>query len=1021
MVIPVFPENRIPQDPHLPPLVLTRQCSPHEKHRVKVVVRYRPSHPSVSTVDLLGEASDWRNAIALARDASGDFVRTLDLPPGVYQTKLLVDHVWTLDHDNTRTRSSRGLTNNVLGVDDAPEPFLFAPAPPWTEALDRGGMRVLIGVRKPVPPFTFSFSEDAATTFHRVTPIIAFEEDEHVFFTANVPSSTPVVHLALETDGIRHVARWARPPALERIPAWWYDAAIYGIFVDRFRASTDRDDWHRDPGKHRAAGGHLAGITRSLDALVDLGISALYLTPVHIGASVHRYDVVDPLRVDPDLGGEKAYAELVAAARERGMRILQDVSFAHAGRGFPAYEDVLVRGRASRFAPWFQWKNDALVHYGKRTDAPLFDLENDEVAKLVLRAVETWARLGASGVRLDMTAEVPIALGQRIRQRFRELVPDGVVLGEVVPQHAWRWRAERVVDAATDFDFHAIATSLVCDPTASVADAIERLHADELRRGGDVHSACVRFLSTHDHPRLATLAMHAKREGLLPLAYAMLATMPGIPMLLYGEEIGMRSESAELEVENVWPDRAPRPWTLGRRDERLHATVRELFTARARENVLRYGAFRVLFADEKILVYRREDGGDVVDVALNFSSEPVTAVLDDDDRPVLRPFVTCGDTSAHGATVTLAPFGVTIAKRERPLGQAISPGTARRNLTLRDADLKDGRDRATSRPTRFLFSVTERCNLRCEHCITHAPSLTKSGAARTMTKAVVDALREDFGFGTYFGFVHGGESLTAPILFDVLDAIRESRGKEPYVAHLLTNGILLDVATADRLVRAGVSSVSVSLDGATAKTNDAIRVGGRFEDVVANLAAVVTWKKRANADLRLGLSYVVLAQNVHELGAFIGLAHTLGVDWVKLEEGVPATEFAKRSLVSCNSADTRRAIDDAVTQGKRSGLVVVDHTIERQIWRCNLDADARAFLEADEFANRAKIHPCRTPWETACIEPNGDVRAVDFFGAVLGTVTQSPLTDLWNTQPALDARRRVLHTRLCGSGPVVCV
>jgi MoaA/NifB/PqqE/SkfB family radical SAM enzyme len=432
---------------------------------------------------------------------------------------------------------------------------------------------------------------------------------------------------------------------------------------------------------------------------------------------------------------------------------------------------------------------------------------------------------------------------------------------------------------------------------------------------------------------------------------------------------------------------------------------------------------RLLFADDSTLVYRREAEGDVVDVAINFADAAKTIELDDDERPRLVAIAMAGACEIEGAIVRMPPFGALVARRDRALGRAKPPAQARRNLALRDRELVDGRSVLEARPSRFFFSVTERCNLRCEHCITHAPERTSSGAARTMTPAVLDALRDDLGLGTYFAFVHGGESLTAPILFDVLRAIKEARGREPYVAHLLTNGLLLTPRSAERLVEAGVSSISVSLDGASARTNDTIRTGGRFLDVRRNLAEVLAWRRGEGIDrLRLGLSFVVLQQNVHELGAFVELAADLGVDWVKLEEGVPATEFARRSLVSCGSGAVRDAVGAAVRLGRERGLVVVDHTIEREVWRCRLDDDARAFLEADEYANRGAIHPCRTPWETVCVEPNGDVRVVDFYGPIVGNVTHAPLARLWNEGEAQAARERSRLARVCGpSGPVTCV
>jgi len=994
---------------------------------VEIAFRVEVGSGEPGHVDLLGEASDWRNPIALSRASDGAFVATLDLPRGIYQYKLLVDGTtWMLDEGNPRTRSHRGQRNSVLVVDGASEPLLFAASAPWVEELDRGGVRVLVGLRRDHDDVRVSYREDDAAAWSPASAMLAFEEDEHRFFIATLPTSAPRVALRIEGGGAVHEARWSRRPASDRTPAWWRRAAVYTILVDRFRRGRDSAgdgvQWEIDPGRERAAGGDLEGIRRSLADLADLGIDTLYLTPVHVGASVHRYDIVDPLTVDPALGGEAAYDALVRDARARGMRILQDFSFAHAGRGFPAYEDVIAHGRASRWAPWFVWSREGtLVHYGKRTDAPLLDLESSDVQALVLEAVAYWARRGAAGLRLDMTAEVPISLGRKIRRRFRELVPDGVVLGEVVPEHAWRWRAEGVVDAATDFGFHELAGELTCSLHMSTAEAWERLQRLELVRGGDARSASVRFLSTHDHPRLASRAAEHGALARVPLAITLLLTMPGVPMLLYGEELGMRADDGTTrELEDVWPDRAPMPWSRTKASPLL-PLYRALLGLRRSSTAIREGTTTLLHADESTLVLRRAAEGDVVDVALSFAAESTTIELEDDELPRLVPLVETAPCTTDDQRITLPPFGALVMRRERALGKAAAPEASRRNLVLRDREMEANRTTVEGRPSRFFFSVTERCNLRCAHCITHAPELTKSGAARTMTPAVVDALRDDLGFGTYFAFVHGGESLTAPIFFDLLDAIRSARGAEPYVAHVLTNGLLLDESVAERLDAKGVSSLSISLDGATAATNDAIRVGGRFDDVCNNVASVIAWRRRNRADLRIGLSYVVLAQNAAEVGAFVELAGRLGVDWVKIEEGVPATDFARRSLVSCASPPARSAIERAIARGRELGLVMVDHTVDRAIWRCRLDDDTRAFLAADEHANRAEIHPCRTPWETACIEPNGDVHVRDFFGPIVGNVTSTSLTTMWNGPAAIELRERSIRDRLCGHGPVTCL
>ncbi len=100
-------------------------------------------------------------------------------------------------------------------------------------------------------------------------------------------------------------------------PAWVRDAIFYEIFPDRFAAS-DRvvkpgplEPWDGPPTLHGFKGGDLLGVAEHLDYLADLGINALYLSPIFASASNHRYHTYDYLRVDPLLGGDAALRELL--------------------------------------------------------------------------------------------------------------------------------------------------------------------------------------------------------------------------------------------------------------------------------------------------------------------------------------------------------------------------------------------------------------------------------------------------------------------------------------------------------------------------------------------------------------------------------------------------------------------------------------------------------------------------------------------------------------------------------------
>ena len=808
-------------------------------------------------------------------------------------------------------------------------------------------------------------------------------------------------------------------PDVASYPAWWPGSVVYTVFVDRFRPERDRADWERNPGIDLGAGGHLAGVRRSLDELRELGVTVLYLTPIHLAATCHRYDLVDPLCVDPALGGEAELRRLLDDAHGRAMRVVLDFSFSHAGSGFPPLEDVRAHGRASRYAGWFQWQPGeppTLRRYGRRTEAPLLDLGHPEVRALVLAAAEHWAHFGIDGYRLDAAAEVPHDLARQIRARLRASCPDALVVGEVVPAHAWRWRTEGAVDVATDFAFHAAITELVATRAIDAPTAAARLEASALARGGP-DSAALRFLSTHDHPRFATLAELHRDPARAALGLLALGTAAGVPSLLYGEELGLSAKVAELEPEHAWQDRAPMPWDRTPRHQHLRTLARRLLGLRARSPALLRGETTLRHADGAVLVIRRAAGGETIDVALHASDQSVELDLADAELDRIEPLVTVGPVRVSGQIVTLGANAGLVARRS----VSDVAGKARRdfagNAARCESEFRAAATAVRTRPRRIDFSVTERCNLRCAHCINDSPCRSAAGTARTLSEGVLDRLRVDLRFADYFGFVHGGESLCAPIFFELLTAIRAAKGRAPYVVHLLTNGMLLSAPVAQRFAELGGSSISVSLDGASAAVNDGIRRGGSFERVVAHLREVVRLRRELALDLRLGISCVVMRRNLHELGAVVDLAAELGVDWLKLEELAAKSEVARAELPPAQPAV--QAVAEAMARGRALGLTMVDHFAPPAVWRCRLAANpaARQFLGADELANRSRIDPCRAPWEHACIEPNGDVHLADFWAPVVGNVLAAPLAAVWSCPAARAERQRTMAERPCGERP----
>ena len=232
-------------------------------------------------------------------------------------------------------------------------------------------------------------------------------------------------------------------------PAWVTDAIVYQIFPDRFARSPRvhkpgrLEDWDAPPTRHGFKGGDLLGIVEHLDYLVDLGINTISLNPIFASAANHRYHTYDYRQVDPLLGGEAAFRELLDTAHQRGLRVILDGVFNHAGRGFWPFHHVLENGAASPYLDWFvvnpEWlssgrplhaypesqdsaaprRRESLSAFGYRAwwdlpALPKLNTDNPDVREFLLTVAEDWTRFGADGWRLDVATEIARRLGVKV-------------------------------------------------------------------------------------------------------------------------------------------------------------------------------------------------------------------------------------------------------------------------------------------------------------------------------------------------------------------------------------------------------------------------------------------------------------------------------------------------------------------------------------------------------------------------------------------------------------------------------
>jgi cyclomaltodextrinase / maltogenic alpha-amylase / neopullulanase len=437
-------------------------------------------------------------------------------------------------------------------------------------------------------------------------------------------------------------------------PDWVRDAVFYQIFPDRF-ASSDRvpkpgplEGWDEPPTIHGFKGGDLLGIVEHLDYLQDLGITAIYMTPIFQSASNHRYHTYDYFRVDPLLGGDEALRELLDNAHGRGMRVVLDGVFNHTGRGFWQFHHIVENGAASPYRDWFHL--DPEVREGRREllpyppgvvrddgvlgyrawwglpALPKLNTDHPDVREFLLSVAEHWLRFGIDGWRLDVPAEIDdAAFWATFRQRCRAIRPDAYLVGEIW-SIAPKWVGPDGFDALMDYPLAEAILGYVGGSSLDVA-VVQGHHEYRhwlrpLDGAGfaarlvellgvydpDVVAVQLNLLGSHDTPR--PLTVFGGDRAALRMATLLQCTLPGAPSFYYGDEIGLAGG-------NDPANRSGFPWDEARWDRDIRAYVQAVVAMRAAEPAVRHGGTLTIGAAGPAMAIERRLGADRLVVAVN--------------------------------------------------------------------------------------------------------------------------------------------------------------------------------------------------------------------------------------------------------------------------------------------------------------------------------------------------------------------------------------------------------------------
>lgn len=337
------------------------------------------------------------------------------------------------------------------------------------------------------------------------------------------------------------------------VPNWVQDSIFYQIFPDRFANGHNGNNpksvlsWNAKPTLHGFHGGDIKGIIDHMYYLLDLGINAIYLNPIFLSPSNHRYNAVDYFQIDPKLGSKIEFFTLLDVAHRNEMNVILDGVFNHCGRGFFAFNDVLENQAESPYTDWFHINKfpvdayspgDATTYeaWWKYKSLPKFNTSNPEVEKYILKVARYWIEQGIDGWRLDVPNEInDDGFWLRFRDVVRSANPDAYLAGEIWDGDA-RWVGENHFDGIMNYPLRDLIIDML-NGEKEIYQFRAELLKWQTHYPEENNKAMYNLLGSHDVERFLTRVSGDIAKA--KLGYLMLFTLSGVPAIYYGDEIGL--------------------------------------------------------------------------------------------------------------------------------------------------------------------------------------------------------------------------------------------------------------------------------------------------------------------------------------------------------------------------------------------------------------------------------------------------------------------------------------------------
>ncbi|GMQ62371.1 glycoside hydrolase family 13 protein [Vallitalea maricola] len=361
-------------------------------------------------------------------------------------------------------------------------------------------------------------------------------------------------------------------------PEWVADTTWYQIFTERFcnGDSSINDENVLEWGSidnvtnDMFFGGDLRGVINKLDYIKEMGFTGIYFTPIFQSPSSHKYDIEDYYKIDSHFGTNDTFKELVQEAHKRGIRIMLDAVFNHCGWRHPYWQDVVKKGRDSKYYDCFYINGDSVVNFplddnndpdidnmtyenlvnfnyatfGFTPRMPKWNTDNEIVKEHLLGAAKYWIEeYDIDGWRLDVSNEVSHEFWREFRKEVKGVKKDVVIIGENWDE-AFPWLHSGQFDSTMNYDllmpiwsFFGKNNNVHIKPSHFI-ESVNRVLTTYPK---NILKNMFNLVDSHDTERILTVCY--ENADKTNLAYLFQFTFPGTPSIYYGSEVGVNGNT----------------------------------------------------------------------------------------------------------------------------------------------------------------------------------------------------------------------------------------------------------------------------------------------------------------------------------------------------------------------------------------------------------------------------------------------------------------------------------------------